>query len=347
MRTFVPSFILAIAVVPASAQVLIDSIPYPGVNQSFWGIHVNADTIFLGSDGAGNIHFSDHNGTLLGQQATGFNYCHGLVRKPSSYLIAQDFTTGGAALKEVSLSGGLLNSWNFPPVIGGNSSGIGDLCADGDAVWYTMYYPDFDVYPFAYAYKWIPGGGAPIDTVPLHGEQPYGIALKGDTLFYVTDDLNDDPERIYAYDLSTNSDIGWVELPDTPIDNDMSPRGMFYDGTHLYLIANRQGGNAFAYQTIYKYAFDSSVGFAEASASLRVLTYPNPANNSLIIEAPFGKRSDTMDLRIFDASGALIRTARGQQQRAIVDVQDWPAGIYHVETISDGLRSKASIVVAH
>ena len=347
MRTPITPILLATTLVPAQAQVLIDSIPYPGVNQSFWGIHVDPDTIFLGSDGAGNIHFSDHNGTLLGQQTTGFNYCHGLVRKPNSYLIAQDYTTGGAALKEVSLSGALLNSWTFPPVIGGNSSGIGDLCADGDAVWYTMYYPDFDVYPFAYAYKWIPGGGAPIDTVPLHGEQPYGIALKGDTLYYVTDDLNDDPERIYAYDLTNEQDIGWIELPDTPIDNDMSPRGMYYDGSHLYLVANRQGGSAFAYQTVYEYAFDSSVGFAVASTSRQVLTYPNPANNTLIIEAPFGKRIGTMEVRIFDASGALIWTASGQEQRALVEVQEWPAGIYQVETIIDGLGSKASVVVSH
>ena len=69
-----------------------------------------------------------------------------------------------------------------------------------------------------------------------------------------------EPGERKAYDLTNEQDLGWTELPDTPIDNDMSPRGMHYDGEFLYLIANRQGGSAFAYQTVYIYAFDATVG---------------------------------------------------------------------------------------
>lgn len=347
MRNAILPFLASFAFVPCFGQALVDSIPYPGINQSFWGIHVTADTIFLGSDGAGNIHFSDHTGMILGQQATGFNYCHGLVRRPGSYLIAQDYTSSGAGLKEVSLTGSLLNAWTFPPVIGGNSSGIGDLCADGDAVWYTMYYPDFDVFPYAYAYKWIPGESAPIDTVPLHGEQPYGIALKGDTLFYVTDNLNGDPERIYAYDLSTNSDIGWVELPDTPIDNDMSPRGMYYDGTHLFLIANRQGGSAFAYQTVYIYAFDASVGLDEARATLPVLSYPNPAAQHVSIELPFAAQVGWSRLSIIDAKGAVVHTTQGAADRFVIDVHAWKEGNYRIRVVQGERVLIGSFTVVH
>ena len=348
MRSTILLFLASLILAPCSGQELVDSIPYPGINQSFWGIHVTADTIFLGSDGAGNIHFSDHSGTILGQQATGFNYCHGLVRKPSSYLIAQDYTGNGAGLKEVSLTGGLLNAWTFPPVIGGNSSGIGDLCADGDALWYTMYYPDFDVFPYAYAYKWVPGGGAPIDTVPLHGEQPYGIALKGDTLYYVTDNLNGDPERIYAYDLSNNVDIGWVELPDTPVDNDMSPRGMYYDGTHLYLIANRQGGSAFAYQTVYIYAFDASVGLAEQrSEQLAVISFPNPAMENVSIELPFGSNLGQTQLTIMDAKGATVHTVQGTTDRYVIDVHAWNEGNYIVRAVQGERILNGSFAVVH
>ena len=116
-----------------TAQTLIDSIPYPGIDLNFWGIQVSADTIFLGADNPGKIYFSDHNGTVLGQQSTGYIFNHGLIRRPHSYLIAQDYTTSGAHLYEVSLTGTLLNTWTFPDVIGGHSSGIGDLCADGNA----------------------------------------------------------------------------------------------------------------------------------------------------------------------------------------------------------------------
>ncbi|MCB9170472.1 MAG: hypothetical protein H6597_01175 [Flavobacteriales bacterium] len=55
-----------------------------------------------------------------------------------------------------------------------------------------MYYPDFNTDPCTYAYLWVPGDTVANDTVPLHGEQPYGIAVKGDTLFHVTDNLNGD-----------------------------------------------------------------------------------------------------------------------------------------------------------
>ena len=288
---------------PSMAQVLVDSIPYPGISQGFWGVHVNADTIFLGADFSGNIYFSDHSGNILGQRTTGFAYNHGLVKRPASYLIAKDYTTSGASLHEVDLGGGLMNTWTFPPVLGGNSSGIGDLCADGNAVWYTMYYPDFDNDPYAYAYKWVPGDPAPIDTVPLHGEQPYGIALKGDTLFYVTDNLNGDQERIYAYDLTNEQDLGWTELPDTPIDNDMSPRGMHYDGEFLYLIANRQGGSAFAYQTVYIYAFDATVGLNRPVAGDEVHVVHDPLTDRLSITV-----NGSGAYRLIDALGRTVRS---------------------------------------
>lgn len=140
---------------PGAAQTLIDSIPYPGISQGFWGIHLLNDTIFLGADFSGNVYFSDHDGNILGQQSTGYDFNHGLVRTASGYLIAEDYTPNGAHLYAVDLNGNLQNTWTFPDVIGGHSSGIGDICADGDAIWYTMYYPDFDNFPFAY--HWRPG----------------------------------------------------------------------------------------------------------------------------------------------------------------------------------------------
>jgi hypothetical protein len=306
-------------------QTVVDSIPFPGISQGFWGIHVNADTIFLGADFSGSIYFSDPSGTILGQLPSGYDFNHGLIRKASSYLIAEDFTSGGAGLYEIDLQGELLNTWTFPPVIGGNSSGIGDLCADDDALWYTMYFPDFDVYPFAYAYKWIPGDPAPIDTVPMNGEQPYGIALKGDTLLYVTDNLNGDPERIYAYDLTNEMDLGFVDLPDMATDGDQSPRGMYYDGEHLYLIANRQGGNAFAYQTVFKYAFDINTAVLRQETPVDVLLHPSPTSDELIIQLRDGsERSFTVS----DASGRQVASGSTGSDRTTLKVADWAPGMY-------------------
>jgi len=326
----------------SQAQVLVDSIPYPGVNQSFWGIHVTPDTIFLGADGPGHVVFSSHQGEVNDFQPTGFTFNHGLIWTGTSYLIAQDYTTNGAHLYEVGLDGTLLNTWTFPDVIGGHSSGIGDLCADGDAVWYTMYSPDFDVYPYAYAYKWVPGDAAPIDTVPLQGEQPYGIALRGDTLYYVTDNLNGDLERIYAYDLVNEVTIGSVPLPDS--DNDQSPRGMFYDGSYLYLVANRTGASAFSYQTIFIYAFDPANAIWETAADELLMASPNPAADRTTLWLPEG----THDLFITDAAGRMIYANRARGERNLdLATQKWAPGSYQVRTTDDqGVVRSARLIIA-
>jgi hypothetical protein len=333
-------------VLSCSAQVLVDSIPYPGISQGFWGIDVRPDTVFLGADFSGDVYFSDHAGVILGQQATGFNFNHGLVRRAASYLIAQDFTTNGAHLYEVAMDGSLLNTWTFPDVIGGHSSGIGDICADGAAVWYTMYYPDFDAYPFAYAYKWVPGDAAPSDTVPLHGEQPYGIALKGDTLLYVTDNLNGDAERIYAYSLTSRQDLGFVDLPDP--DGDQSPRGMCYYGQYLYLVANRMGGSANAYQTVYIYAFDGTTGLMSVTAPPNARCYPSPADDQACVILPSTAGRGRWKVEVLDAAGRIIHTSTAAGERVDLRTGAWPAGAYAVRAMDgSGILVSGRLVVAH
>ncbi|MBK7083832.1 MAG: T9SS type A sorting domain-containing protein [Flavobacteriales bacterium] len=325
MKQFAALLFAPLVAIPCAGQVLVDSIPYPGQGTGVWGIHVTADTIFLGSDFTGNIRFSDHNGTILSELVTGLDFNHGLIRKPGSFLIAEDFTTNGAHLYEVDNAGNTINTWTFPDVIGGPSSGIGDLCADGSAVWYTMYYPDFPNDPYAYAYKWVPGDATAIDTVPMHGEQPYGIALKGDTLFYVTDNLNGDQERIYAYNLTTEQDLGWIELPDTPIDNDQRPQGMVYDGEFLYLVANRQGNNINAYQTVYIYAFDASTAIFETEALEALSAYPLPANATVVVRNAL---NENIGAELLDASGRVLRPLSLAPGSNLVDISDLSAGTY-------------------
>ncbi|MBK7103275.1 MAG: T9SS type A sorting domain-containing protein [Flavobacteriales bacterium] len=344
MRTFLFPTLLLCSFTHVHGQVLVDSIPYPGISQGFWGIEVNADTIFLGADFSGDIYFSDHAGTIIGQRSTGFTFNHGLIRKPSSVLIAQDYTTNGAHLYEVALDGTLLNTWSFPDVIGGHSSGIGGIYADGDAIWYTMYYPDFDTYPFAYAYKWIPGEPTPIDTVPMLGGQPMGIALKGDTLIYAMDNNDGDPERIYLYDLNTDQDIGAVDLPDMTSDGDQSPRGLFWDGEFLYLIATRSGGSAFAFQTIFKYAFDVDMAVFTAPAQEPFLISPSPAADHVVLNA-FGNMGA---FTVFDPTGRTIHQGMLSGTAVRIPVSEWAAGTYTVQlNKSDGNVQVRRFHVAH
>ena len=325
--------LLSAAIVPlhAGAQTLVDSIPYPGMlNLAFWGIHVTEDTIFLGSDASGAIHFSDHDGTLLGSLTTPHDFNHGLIKRENSYLFSSDYTTSGATLHEVDLSGAQINEWVFPPGVTGTSSGIGDLEEAGDgAIWFTMYYPDSDDYPYAYAYKWMPGSDTFLDTVPLQGDQPYGIAVKGDTLFYVTDNLDGDTERIHSYDLVNEIDLGSVDLPDTPIDNDQRPFGLHYFDGHLYLVANRQGGSAFAHQTIFIYSLDGTVGIEVTEKTGGPRIFPNPANDRITIDN--AGASIGSELEIFDASGKLVLRTRIVSGRQLIDVEKLVPGNYSLK----------------
>ena len=337
------ALLASLGCITSRSQILVDSIPLPGLNQGFWGIHVNSDTIFLGADFNGNVYCFDHDGAQLSTEPTGFTFNHGLIKQPGSHLIAEDYTTNGAHLYEVSHSGAtLLNTWTFPDVIGGNSSGIGDLCAEGNAIWYTMYYPDFDVYPYAYAYKWVPGDATAIDTVPLQGNQPYGIALKGDTLLYVTDDLDGDPERIYAYDLTNEQDLGFVDLPDP--DGDQSPRGLFYDGEYLNLVANRSGPSAFPYQTIFIYSFDATMGMADVDSDNALRSYPNPAQDRITLELPFERATTTF--HVYDATGRTVLSTTTSNTRYTIDVSDWNDGIYRLNASNEEGQFRSSFVVS-
>ena len=346
MRILLPT-ILIFSAITSRSQTLVDSIPYPGMlNLNFWGIHVTADTIFLGADGPGPVHFSDHQGSILGSQATGYTYNHGLIKRDDHYLIAKDYTSQGSILHMVGLDGQLIGSYNFPAGVLGTSQGIGDLEeAGGGAIWFTVYEPDAETYPFSYAYKWVPGTTALLDTVPLNGKQPYGVALKGDTLLYVIDNIHGDQERIYAYDLTNEQDLFWFELPDTPIDNDQRPFGMHWDGNYLYLVANRQGGSAFAHQTIFIYSIDGTVGIAPVELNEDLQVFPNPASDRINVNVSDVHASGS--IRLIDPKGAVIKEQRLQAENTQVSVETMTAGNYWIQLLDEGrviARKKVTVV---
>ncbi len=153
---------------------------------------------------------------------------------------------------KINTSGQRLDSIQLPALIGGATGGVGDINLSGNSMWFTVYYPDFTSYPFAYAYKMDLTSRLITDTIPLRGLQVQGIALKGDTIFYVNDFFQGDGERIYAYRKATGDTLFSFPTPDP--DGDCNPRGMYWDGQYLWLIADRIGNNMFLYRTLYKYS---------------------------------------------------------------------------------------------
>ncbi len=92
-----------------------------------------------------------------------------------------------------------------------------------------------------------------VDTLPLRGRQVIGIAVKGDTVFYVNDkQYTGDVERIYAYSKTLGDTIFSFPTPDP--DGTCVPRGLYWDGSYLWLLAQRIGGTSYVYKTLYKYS---------------------------------------------------------------------------------------------
>lgn len=240
-----------------NAQVtLIDTFAFDWTTtyNSFWGITDVNGQLQLGSDGSGDIFVINSNGDITSTITTSIDYNHGMVWDGNKYWVAEDFTSGGASLIQLDATGNPLAGFVLPPLIGGNTSGVGGLSLDGDGIWFSVYYPDFDVFPYGYAYKINPNSQEILDTLPLYGQQVYGIAAHGDYIFYVTDDLNGDEERIYAYSKSAADTLFSFPLLDP--DGDSSPRGLHWFDDHLWLLAKRPGGAAFAYTMLYKYQID-------------------------------------------------------------------------------------------
>ena len=243
--------------IAAQAQSLVDTIPFPYHNayNSIWGLcqGANEDELYLGSDWKGEIYtFDTATGQLTDSIFTDLGFNHGFFEHEGFFWVAEDYSTKGANLYKVGINGFVSDTLHFPDGIGGKSGGVGGLSFDGEYVWFTVYYPDFDEFPFSYAYKMSFPEWEIIDTLPLYGKQIYGITQMGtDTIIYVNDNNDEEEERIFVYSLCKEDTLYSIKLPDD--DGDMSPRGLHWDGEYLWLSAKRTGSAAFAFQNLYKY----------------------------------------------------------------------------------------------
>lgn len=258
MKNTITAFVFMLALVGlARSQTIVASYPFPSYSQynSFWGITGIGDTLRIGTDNNGSIYKVTKTGQVTDSLTTAVNFNHGLVWDGTAYWVAQDFRTAGAYIFRINTSGQKIDSILCPPLIGGATGGIGDIFLKDNGIWFSVYSPDFTVYPYAYAYRVDLSTRLITDTIPLRGRQVQGIAVKGDTIFYVNDYFHTTPfvdvERIYAYRKSTGDTLFSFPTPDS--DGDCSPRGLHWDGQYLWLIADRVGNNVNLFRTLYKY----------------------------------------------------------------------------------------------
>ena len=233
---------------------------------NIWGFTSAGDTLFrVGSDNDGKIYKMTKTGILLDSISTPFNFNHGLAWDGTGLWIAEDYRSNGARLYKISLTGQRLDSITN---LSSNQAGVGGLAIDGNSLWFSVYYPDFTTYPYAYAYKINLTSKQITDTIPLRGKQVYGIAVKGDTIFYVNNNFQNEPERIYAYRKAIGDTLFSFSAPDP--DNSCDPKGLFWDGQNLYLNAYNVGANL--HRCLYKYAL-TGVGNPIISTSTSLIDF--------------------------------------------------------------------------
>lgn len=214
----------------------------------FWGVAQLNDSLWLGSNYTTSyLYRCSKTGVISDSILTPFSYNHGLAWDGTGFWVAQDFTSGGAKIFKINRQGVRVDTL----ITGAYAQGLGGLAFDGNNMWFAVYYPDNAAYPFAYAYKMNLVTKTLVDTIPLRGKQVQGIAVKGDTIFYVNDNFQGEQERIYAYRKTIGDTLFSFPAPDP--DNDCDPRGLLWDGQYLWLMAQRIGGPANAYRTLYKY----------------------------------------------------------------------------------------------
>ncbi len=280
-------------------QALVGTYPFAPTSayNGFWGITQINDTLWIGSSSGGKLYKVTKTGAVVDSLTTPFTFNQGLAWDGTGFWIARNASGTTSRIIKINTSGVPVDTISFANIGGSSTVGIGGIAIDGSSIWMAVYFPDYTTYPFSYAYKVDIASGNIIDTIPLRGKQIQGIAVKGDTIFYVNDNFQTEPERIYAYRDAVGDTLFSFAAPDP--DNDCDPRGLYWDGQNLWLMAYRPGTTTGQFRNLYKYAITgqgsplittnpTSINFGNViigSTSNQNLTINNVGTGKLIINS--------------------------------------------------------------
>jgi len=260
MKKLILLFLILLLSPKIFSQTLVSTYEFPNYNpyNFLWGITLKNDTLWAGSDYDNlptipcKIYKMSRTGVMLDSIISPKGFNHGMVWDGSGFWIAEDFRTAGARIYKINMAGVIVDSI----YTGSYAGGIGGMALEGNKLWFTVYSPESTTYPFAWAYAINLTSKVKVDSIPLRCKQAQGIAIKGDSIIYVNDNFNSEPERIFVYSRSLGDTV--MSFPGPDPDGDDDPKGMVWDGQHLYLIAKRIGGTANTYSALYKYSLSGS-----------------------------------------------------------------------------------------
>jgi outer membrane protein assembly factor BamB len=257
MKTFVTILIILLSTLSYSQSLLetIDLPPETFYNYGY-GLVYNDGKYWISSgtsSGAGDglIKAVDNTGNEVDQIIFDYpimKYSQGLAFDGTNFWYVER-RSSQFNLFEVAPDGTVLDSITTSQLFGA-SKYIGGAGWDGTGLWISLYYPNDE----AALYKIDVNTKTIVDTIQTFGEQPQGITVKGDTLFYVMDDNDGDDERVFAVDLATEDTLFSFHVPDQ---SSQSPRGLAWDGTYFWLLAEPVGGSLNERQ-LFKYELGGS-----------------------------------------------------------------------------------------
>ena len=162
-----------------------------------------------------------------------------------------DRKTSLCDLYKSALDGTVTDSIILKPIFRNTSVYVGGAAFEDNCVWVSIYYPN----DLAALYKIDTQTKTIRDSIPVFGTQPQGITIKGDTLFYVMDGFESQPERIYAVSLTSHDTLFSFPLPEQPGIR-QNPRGLAWDGRYLWLLAEPVGASTG--RALFKYDLQGS-----------------------------------------------------------------------------------------
>src|SRR5690554_2861638 len=180
------------------SQTLIDVIDLPSgaywnsaygmvyENSSYWisSSSTSAQGLFYAVDDEGNI-IDTYTVNYPGMQES-----QGLAFDGANFWYV-DRKTARCDIFKLDQNGNVLDSITSAQLFG-SSVYMGGAAWDGTGLWISVYFPNAD----AALYKIDVASKSITDTIFTFGQQPQGITVKGDTLFYVMDDNDGDIEKI-------------------------------------------------------------------------------------------------------------------------------------------------------